>query len=550
MANDSRFNLVVGQAQFDAPLVMTLTHPVPESGKEYQFEFSYEYSFGNVGVGTASYFPGLTLVSKTETTRSYICVLTMDNFTALKPGGLGASYFASASSIDMTIGMKIGYQGIGNPFYEIAENSYEVSVVVPENKKPIVTAEYHPVNTIGKLDEWGIYVKGKSSIGFTVDATAQYGSKIKGGTLRAGNSYGASWPAMATETFSWSSSFLLDDNTDVVNIFIEDTRGFVKEISSDILIYDYEPPVIKDVISYRCDADGTPNPKGTSLRAQCLAACTSLGGRNTITAVTAKYGTTILGNEVSMVNGVEQVIATGLDPNTLYTVEFSAKDAVGESATEAFTGDKPRTAMHLKDGGKGFGVGKKSVEDGFHCGWEATFDGNVAVLGDVTIGGKSLVDIIYPVGSIYLSVTGANPALMFGGTWEKIKDRFLLGAGDVYATGDVGGEAEVTLIATQIPKHFHKVKGYTNTDLFPHNHRISYVTAGTNGATFGLKAESVGYGTREDFIFTESNAYSAMDAYNSHDHYINVDTADTPLGDGAHNNMPPYCVVNVWKRTA
>ncbi len=39
---------------------------------------------------------------------------------------------------------------------------------------------------------------------------------------------------------------------------------------------------------------------------------------------------------------------------------------------------------------------------------------------------------IYPIGSIYLSVSSTDPSLLFGGVWEQIKDRFLLGAGDTY----------------------------------------------------------------------------------------------------------------------
>ena len=49
-------------------------------------------------------------------------------------------------------------------------------------------------------------------------------------------------------------------------------------------------------------------------------------------------------------------------------------------------------------------------------------------------------DLIYPIGAIYLSVSATNPAILFGGKWEQIKDRFLLAAGDTYAIGTTGGD--------------------------------------------------------------------------------------------------------------
>ena len=54
---------------------------------------------------------------------------------------------------------------------------------------------------------------------------------------------------------------------------------------------------------------------------------------------------------------------------------------------------------------------------------------------------QELLDIIYPVGSIYLTVNDINPQTLFGGTWEQIKDRFLIGAGDLYIAGKTGGQS-------------------------------------------------------------------------------------------------------------
>lgn len=550
MANDSRFNVTFGEARFEEPLVITMTNPKPTYPYQYAFSFSFTYYWdnpdGSMGISSWSYAPGLILVARNATERIYHWLLTKDIFNDLNAGEEFFNYFAKSDHVRTALGVKITtVDEFGTTVSEVASNSYEIPFYVPDSMKPNVTVDIHPVNSVAKLDEWGIYVRGKSKVGFTVGASAKYGANLSNASFRVGTQYAFESSYYPAEGFSFSGEMDFDfyEYANVVAAGASDSRGFSTEITSDILVYDYAPPVIRDVIVYRCDANGVPDGKGTHLRVQCEADCTSLGGRNTITSVTARYGADTLGNAIALTNGVEQVIATGLDPNTTYTVELTVQDDVGETATETIVGDKPRTALHLKDGGKGFAIGKRSTEDGFHCGWDATFDKDVAILGGLTIGGKTLVDILYPVGSIYLTATGAHPASLFGGTWERIKDTFLLGAGDVYAAGDTGGAAEVTLLATQIPKHIHPVNGKTNNYSETPTYRLPYVETGTGDETVGLTSEGYGTGTLA--------GYAAMNSvYQAHKHIISVWSDSNTVGGGAHNNMPPYCVVNIWKRTA
>lgn len=73
------------------------------------------------------------------------------------------------------------------------------------------------------------------------------------------------------------------------------------------------------------------------------------------------------------------------------------------------------------------------------------------------ISGKTTVSAIkpaaYPVGSIYVSVSSTSPATLFGGTWEKIENRILVGTGSSYSLGSTGGSNAVDL------RHSH---GYGN----------------------------------------------------------------------------------------
>lgn len=124
----------------------------------------------------------------------------------------------------------------------------------------------------------------------------------------------------------------------------------------------------------------------------------------------------------------------------------------------------------------------------------------------------SIVDYIYPVGAIYISTVNTNPQDLFGGTWEQIKDRFLLSTGDSYTSGSTGGEATHTLTIAEMPAHHHNIGN---------NRGSGNMT--WSGLTGVKNADGVVYG------------YPT--------------TGDTGGGQ-SHNNMPPYLVVYMWKRTA
>ena len=64
---------------------------------------------------------------------------------------------------------------------------------------------------------------------------------------------------------------------------------------------------------------------------------------------------------------------------------------------------------------------------------------------------STIYNAIYPVGSIYMSVNSTSPQTLFGGTWEQIKDTFLLASGTSYSNGATGGSADAVVV-----QHNHK----------------------------------------------------------------------------------------------
>lgn len=126
----------------------------------------------------------------------------------------------------------------------------------------------------------------------------------------------------------------------------------------------------------------------------------------------------------------------------------------------------------------------------------------------------SIIDIVYPVGSIYMNVNEADPSKLFSGTsWEKLEGRFLLGSSSTYDNGATGGEATHTLTFSEMPTHRHSIY-YPNAGGPYGDANISYPEGSGVNKTW-----------QAEMCKTEI------------------------AGDGvAHNNMPPYLVVNMWKR--
>lgn len=159
---------------------------------------------------------------------------------------------------------------------------------------------------------------------------------------------------------------------------------------------------------------------------------------------------------------------------------------------------------------------------------------------------------VYPVGSIYISVTDTSPASLFGGTWEQLKDRFLLAAGDSYAAGSTGGEATHTLTASEMPSHNHV---YSNaTGVQGHQLTVNEMPSHTHGIHWVGATPPQGGGSDQNFGVTQvavGNQQSGSAGGNwSHSHGLSKSNANTTnTGSGsAHNNMPPYLAVYAWKR--
>ena len=140
---------------------------------------------------------------------------------------------------------------------------------------------------------------------------------------------------------------------------------------------------------------------------------------------------------------------------------------------------------------------------------------------------KITLSQVYPIGSIYISVNNTSPASLFGGSWEKIKDKFLLGSGDTYTNGESGGEATHKLTYDEMPMHIHYER-FGNTSYTTWE---GFSTATQQGSRTVTGVELPGY----NYSASKTGTYNYL-------------TTGYSGNDKPHNNMPPYLVVNMWKR--
>ena len=318
-----------------------------------------------------------------------------------------------------------------------------------------------------------------------------------------------------TETISTTSA--------TVRCTVTDSRGLTAWEDVTVELESYAPPMLVGAALYRADGEGAAADSGAHIAGLATAKFSSIGGRNTATikgywkSVGGSYGegVTLPFGAVGLVTGDVEIAG-----DRSYTAKIVVTDSLGNSTEFEENIPTEQVAFHLKEGGKGAAFGKAAEQDELlDVAWDARFREDMQVDGALQVGGKSLLDMVYPVGSIYLSVSGTDPQTLFGGTWARLEDVFLLAAGAKHAAGSTGGEESHIL---------------TEPEIAPHKHAMAYgpeSSASSTGFPYGIAAGS------------------ATNSAGGRGYASNLGTFSAGGGQ-PHNNMPPYLAVYTWKRTA
>ena len=409
---------------------------------------------------------------------------------------------------------------------------------MPESVRPTASLSCTIVNDNAVAEAWGLAIRDVSRLSFAVTAEGALGATVEDCTFFLG--------AQQMAAFSGQTPPLSAAGTVVPTARVTDSRGrSVTVEAAPLTVWDYHPPTLSGISVMRCDGEGAADSNGDYLKVRSSAACSVVDGRNSVTlTVRIRPVDGQWGSPVALEGGVFAILPA--DSEAVYEAEFSAMDTLGSVKTVTAVSGTAAVAFHLREGGQGAAFGKRAEADGLHCAWDAHFDGKVAAAGEVsagalTVGGKSLLDLVYPVGAVYLSLNAANPATLFGGTWAAIEGKFLFAADSSHAAESTGGAESHTLTTAQLPAHSHRVYGDTTATNVGHDHGIPNIQTGQSGE-YGAYAETWGYGSGS----RELNTWF-VDI--THIHRLDVNSQTTG-GGAAFSLMPPYLAVYMWKRTA
>ncbi len=185
--------------------------------------------------------------------------------------------------------------------------------------------------------------------------------------------------------------------------------------------------------------------------------------------------------------------------------------------------------------------------------FQTEINNNNSKISENTMAINNMLNRVYPIGSIYMSVNNTNPSTIFGGTWVAWgAGRVPVGVSSETEFNSVektGGAKTHTLTINQMPSHGHSVSipssgGCTTSSSGQHSHSGRYVnTVPSNGGTNGART----YNHSGDLATITSSDGAHTHTVPNHTHTVNQSNAG---GGQAHNNLQPYITCYMWKRTA
>jgi len=374
--------------------------------------------------------------------------------------------------------------------------------------EPTVTATVVDSNTatVALTGSNNTIVKGYSNALATITATAKNSATIVERTVTCGSLTASTTPVTLNNVMS-----------NVFTVTTKDSRGYTASAIVTKTFLDYTALAFTSVITERINT--TSNTINVTLSAQYFNSTFGTVANTLELKFRSKESTAAWGATYTTLTAVKSgntftysgTLGTAFDFQKEYNFEFVATDKI-KSITSAKTVTK---GIPLLD------IGKTDVN----------------INGELKVNSASLINLIYPMGSIYMSVLNVSPATILGGTWVALQDRFLIGASSSYPVNATGG---ATAVATPVHRHYAEDMKAQIGASSGRADRLNYVATGaTNPMTGG----------------TQNGTYTVFGTGNANNegfaHYTPVvGYTSTPYAADWTVIMNPYLAVYMWKRTA
>ena len=270
----------------------------------------------------------------------------------------------------------------------IASVSKSITANVPISIVPSVSAFTAAVAANGLS---GLYVQGKTTAKLTATASAGSGSNI--------SKYVYTGPDLSVSTTSnnTTTSAIKSSGTLTYYVQVTDGRGRTASKSVQIYVYPYSAPAIGSVSVQRCDSSGNLTESGTYAKYTVNTSFSSVNGKNTRT-VTAAYSSDN-GSTYSSATTIQATTDTSSSKTgtygggafalaNSYIIKFTITDAYGATSFTTRPLLSAQRPINIRANGKGVAIGGMSTKEEFECSFNADFNKNVNVDGNITLGGS------------------------------------------------------------------------------------------------------------------------------------------------------------------
>lgn len=269
----------------------------------------------------------------------------------------------------------------------IGSTSKNITLLVPENVKPSFTSLTSTVVDNGAGTSYG-YIKGKTKAKLTINGAAGN----QGSTITSYYIWGGDFTSSSS---SFTTGALNKAGTITFTGYVVDSRGRKSENKTvSISVQDYESPIIKNALVFRCTSNGTSNENGTYIKVAFETIYSKIAQNTTtnkieykITSASSWTNAGSLDSNNSLIFGNGNILT-----NSTYDVKITVSDKF-ETITKIYNVAPAFVTLDFKKGGRGIGIGKVSEQDNLldiNMDTKVTgnmtitkqLDGNVFVLGN------------------------------------------------------------------------------------------------------------------------------------------------------------------------